>query len=330
MDTPETLVTELRNRVKKNYTKLKTWADKNRLTAFRIYDKDLPNFPFTIDKYGKYFVVNQYLKYLDEDFKTELVIKVICDFFEVSEEQVFVKERRRIKDRTDQYVRVAASEKREVVEENGLRFMVNLSDYTDTGLFLDHRLSRAWVREKSKGKRVLNLFCYTGAVTCNAAAGGAREVCSVDLSNTYLGWAEDNMRLNGFGKEEKLNEFIRMDCELALREMVAAGRKFDLIFLDPPSFSNSKKMDGHFDVQAHHISLLKLCLEVLEKTGILFFSNNFRDFKFDLEALNGLAEVTAYSAKTLPQDFRDKKIHNSWLVRHYVEKLEAPQLGAWD
>jgi len=303
------------NRLKKNHAHLRKWARRIGTEAYRVYDKDIPEFPFTVDLYGTKAVVSQFDEgFEDEAGLGEAVCSELAAYLGIPRDDVFLKIRRRIKAREDQYGRFDALGVVQMVEEQGLKFEVNLSDYLDTGLFLDHRASRAWVRSQSSGKRVLNLFCYTGSVSVYAAAGGAVEVCSVDLSNTYLDWARTNMRANGFNADAAAFEFLREDVATLLAAFARKGRTFDLVFCDPPSFSNSKRMDGHFDVQEHHVDLLRACGAVLHPAGTIFFSNNNRKFKIDADSLGADFSLEDVTSKTLPEDFRNKRIHNAWLL----------------
>jgi 23S rRNA (guanine2445-N2)-methyltransferase / 23S rRNA (guanine2069-N7)-methyltransferase len=198
------------------------------------------------------------------------------------------------------------------VQEGGLKFWVNFRDYLDTGLFLDHRLVRGMLREWAKGADFLNLFCYTGSATVYAAAGGARSTTSVDLSNTYLDWAHENLLLNGFGGPQ--HELYRADCLQWLEEQEAAGPRFDLIFVDPPTFSNSKRMEGVLDVQRDHVGMIRRSLKLLRPSGRLVFSTNYTRFKLDAEALADL-RVEDISTGTIPKDFeRHARIHRCFSV----------------
>jgi 23S rRNA (guanine2445-N2)-methyltransferase / 23S rRNA (guanine2069-N7)-methyltransferase len=199
------------------------------------------------------------------------------------------------------------------VSEGGLEFWVNFRDYLDTGLFLDHRITRRMLREWARGGDFLNLFCYTGSATVYAAAGGARSSVSVDLSNTYLEWAHDNLVLNGFGGRE--HTLQRADCLEWLANQEAGGAGFDLIFVDPPTFSNSKRMEGVLDVQRDHVGMIRRSLSLLRPTGRLVFSTNYTRFKLDTAALADL-EVDDISARTLPKDFeRNPHIHRCFVIR---------------
>ncbi len=196
------------------------------------------------------------------------------------------------------------------MEEGGLRFWVNFTDYLDTGLFLDHRLTRARLREAAARKRFLNLFAYTGSATVYAAAGRARETTTVDMSATYLDWAQRNLAVNGFSGAQ--HELIQADCIAWLKTAVAERRQFDLIFLDPPTFSNSKRMDDILDVQRDHRALIDRCMALLAPGGKLVFSTNAQKFKMDAE-IGGSYKVTDITRATLPKDFeRNPRIHQCY------------------
>jgi 23S rRNA (guanine2445-N2)-methyltransferase / 23S rRNA (guanine2069-N7)-methyltransferase len=214
---------------------------------------------------------------------------------------------------TAQYHQQDKSGQRYPVQEGGLKFWVNFRDYLDTGLFLDHRLVRAMLRDASKGADFLNLFCYTGSATVYAAAGGARSTTSVDLSNTYLDWARDNLALNEFAAEG--NALIRADCLAWLESQATLGARFDLIFVDPPTFSNSKRMAGVLDVQRDHVGMIQRAMKLLRPGGRLVFSTNYTRFKLDLGALAGF-HVEDISAATIPKDFeRHARIHRCFVLR---------------
>jgi 23S rRNA (guanine2445-N2)-methyltransferase / 23S rRNA (guanine2069-N7)-methyltransferase len=213
----------------------------------------------------------------------------------------------------EQYAKRENLGERFSVEEAGLKFWVNFRDYLDTGLFLDHRLVRAMLREWAGGADFLNLFCYTGSATVYAAAGGARSTVSVDLSNTYLDWARDNLLLNGFTSEG--HELHRADCLSWLEQQEAAGPRFDLIFLDPPTFSNSKRMEGVLDVQRDHVGMIRRTMKLLRPTGRLVFSTNFTRFKLDAAALADLS-VEDITAESIPKDFaRHTRIHRCFALK---------------
>jgi 23S rRNA (cytosine1962-C5)-methyltransferase len=297
------------NRLRKMFRHHGKWARRKGIPCFRVYDADIPEFPLVVDYYDGYLHVAEYKRDHSLSEQEYRIWRSGCrdamkEVFEIPAEKIFFKERKPQKG-TEQYER--AEEKRHeeiVVEENGLHFIVNLSDYLDTGLFLDHRITRQWVREQAKDKRFLNLFAYTGSFTVYAAAGGARSSLTIDLSNTYLDWARRNLERNGL--QGPAHTFLQADVLEWLRS--PAQEQYDLIVLDPPTFSNSKRMRDILDVQRDHPFLLQRCYDRLAPGGILYFSTNFRRFKFEPPDLPG-SRVQDVSAATIPQDFRNKKIH---------------------
>ncbi len=231
---------------------------------------------------------------------------------EVDANNVVLKVRERQKGRA-QYQKLAQQSETLQVNEYGVTLQVNLYDYLDTGLFLDHKLTRKMLGEMSSGKDFLNLFAYTGSATVHAAKGGARSTTTVDMSNTYLDWAKENMKLNGLVGRQ--HQYIQADC---LQWLEKASGEYDLIFIDPPTFSNSKRMEQSFDVQRDHIQLMRNLKRLLRPNGVIVFSNNKRHFKMDEDSLKEIGlSARNISAKTLPMDFaRNKQIHNCWLVEH--------------
>jgi 23S rRNA (cytosine1962-C5)-methyltransferase len=226
---------------------------------------------------------------------------IMTDVTGVPAANIFIKLRKRKENRLDQYQKLDAAKKEIEVQEAGLTFLVNLTDYLDTGLFLDHRITRGMVRDWSKGKTVLNLFCYTGSFSVYAQAGGAAEVVSVDLSNTYLQWAERNMKANFTDTSNA--QFLQADVLQYLAQV--REESFDLIILDPPTFSNSKRMHDFFDVQQHHVALINDCLRILSATGILIFSTNYTRFALDEKNIKA-SEVKDITKATTPFDFAGK------------------------
>ena len=305
------------NRLKKNLKHLTKWARKNNITCYRLYDADLPDYAVAIDLYGDHVHVQEYAppKSIDPDKAVQRlndVMQVIPQVLGVPASQVALKLRQKQRG-TQQYEAHGTQKKRFKVTESGLSFWVNLTDYLDTGLFLDHRITRQMIAEQAVGKAFLNLFAYTGTATVYAAAGNAESTTTVDMSNTYLQWAEDNMALNGFTAEK--HRYVRANCLEWLQEAQQAPEKYGLIFLDPPTFSNSSRMDGVFDIQRDHVSLINMTANLLTKEGILIFSTNRRDFKMDDKALSGLT-IKDISRATLPKDFeRNTKIHYCWLIQ---------------
>lgn len=303
---PEDKFLMFRNRLTKVYRHVGKLAARQQISCFRIYDHDLPEAPFLIEKWANKLYVSEYQRRFemsDSEHEAWLLAckKIMSDVTEVKPENIFVKLRKRKEHRQDQYQKLGAGNGEFQVGENGLNFIINLTDYLDTGLFLDHRTTRALVRDWSAGKRVLNLFCYTGSFSVYAAAGNAAEVVSVDLSNTYLNWAERNMRLN-FGDDKKA-VFIQADVLPYLSSL--PSERFDLIILDPPTFSNSKRMEAFFDVQQHHVSLINNCLRLLTTGGILIFSTNYTRFQLDAGLIHA-AEIKDITSATTPFDFAGK------------------------
>ncbi|TMO65701.1 bifunctional 23S rRNA (guanine(2069)-N(7))-methyltransferase RlmK/23S rRNA (guanine(2445)-N(2))-methyltransferase RlmL [Pseudoalteromonas aurantia] len=305
------------NRVKKNKQALKSWLKKEQVSAYRVYDADIPEYNVAVDVYNDCAVIFEYAapKEIEDDVaqkRLQDVITLTAQQLNIEPENIAVKVRKRQKGEA-QYTSMDKQNRFEIVEEFGAKFKVNLFDYLDTGLFLDHRLARRFIQENANGKRVLNLFAYTGSVSVHAALGGAKAVTTVDMSKTYLKWAEENFALN-----ELKNTRFRFEQADCLKWLEHAQGQYDLIFLDPPTFSNSKRMKEAFDVQRDHIQLLTWIKNILSPNGTLVFSNNKRGFKMDEVALIGLGlRAENISEKTLSPDFkRNKQIHNSWLITH--------------
>ena len=311
----------LANRLRKNLKEFSRWAEREGISCYRLYDADMPEYNLAIDLYhgDKLWVhVQEYAapKTIEEEkskARLKEALAVIPGVLDVPYEQLFLKVRQRQKG-TSQYEKQADSKEFYEVEESGLKFLVSFSDYLDTGLFLDHRITRQKLRTLASGKDFLNLFAYTGTGSVYAAAGGAKSTTTVDMSNTYLDWAKRNMALNDFKGRD--HHFVQADCLQWLAEQAGSpwGRKYDLIFLDPPTFSTSKRMQQTFDVQRDHVELLRHAIKLLQPGGVLIFSNNFRRFQLDEEAFQeGL--IKEISASTLPRDFaRNPRIHNCWMV----------------
>jgi 23S rRNA (guanine2445-N2)-methyltransferase / 23S rRNA (guanine2069-N7)-methyltransferase len=309
------------NRLQKNLKKLSKWARQNRITCYRVYDADLPEYAAAVDIYQgdeTWVNIQEYEppKSIDQhkaDQRLAGLLAEIPQVLGVKREQVFLKIRRKQRS-TDQYEKHGDQGRFHVVEEGGCKLLVNFEDYLDTGLFLDHRPIRLMIQQQTKDKRFLNLFAYTGSATVHAAMGGAKSTTTVDMSNTYIGWAKNNMALN---KTTGEHEFIQADCLewLAQAAKQPDSRQYDLIFLDPPTFSNSKRMDDVFDIQNDHVQLINNAVALLAPGGVLYFSTNFRRFKIDLAALSGLT-VKDISAATIPEDFaRNPRIHYCWSIQ---------------
>jgi 23S rRNA (guanine2445-N2)-methyltransferase / 23S rRNA (guanine2069-N7)-methyltransferase len=308
------------NRLRKNLKVFDAWAERERIECFRVYDADMPEYAFAIDLYGRegrHVYVQEYAapKTVNEESARERrreVLAVLPEVLSVPVQHVHSRVRKPQKG-SGQYEKRESVAERHVVRENGLKFWVNFRDYLDTGLFLDHRIVRQKLREWAKDTDFLNLFCYTASATVYAAAGGARSTTSVDLSNTYLDWAHENLLLNNFGGTT--HELFREDCLHWLESQSVWGPRFDMIFVDPPTFSNSKRMDGVLDVQRDHAGMIRRSMKLLRPGGRLVFSTNFTRFKFDFETLAEFA-ITDISAETIPKDFeRNAKIHHCYVVQ---------------
>jgi len=312
------------NRLRKNLKSIGKWARREGIDCYRIYDADLPEYALAIDLYHgekRWVHVQEYQapKTVDPDKalqRLQEALAVLPEVFEVPPEQIFFKVRRRQKG-SAQYEKLADSKHFHEVREGNCRLLVNFSDYLDTGLFLDHRITREMLEQQARDKRFLNLFAYTGAATVHAAVGGARQSTTVDMSKTYLEWARRNLALNAL--TGKAHEFIQADCTEWLAKEAnrpQARREYDLIFLDPPTFSTSKRMNASFDVQRDHVALIRNAMALLAPGGQLVFSNNYRRFKLDHEALSD-CRIEDISRQTLPRDFaRNPHIHHCWRIEH--------------
>ncbi len=303
---------EFANRLKKNLKKLKPWLKQQNTQCYRLYDADLPDYNVAIDRYDDWLVVQEYAppKDISEDKARRRLQEVLLHLPAVTgipASQISLKVRTRQKG-TSQYEKLDQQGVTKTVQENNARFEVNLTDYLDTGLFLDHRDTRQRVQQLAKDKDVLNLFAYTGSVSVFAALGGARSVCTVDMSKTYLDWAKRNFSLNQLTGPYA---FVQADCT---NWLTSHSGQYDLIFIDPPSFSNSKRMQSTWDVQRDHVALITQAVGCLKPGGTIIFSNNKRGFKLDTAAIEAL-DLTAQdiTKQTIPQDFaRHSSIHKCW------------------
>lgn len=301
----------LKNRMLKKAKTLRKWAKSEQTDAFRLIHRDIPEYPFYIDLYGPCAVVSVLAEDgIDSPEKIERQLSEInTGLLElgINQRDIFIKQRKR-QSGDSQYQRLDRSTRLMEVREGEALLQVNLSDFLDTGLFLDHRPMRKQLFKESRGKTLLNLFCYTSSVTVQAALGGAKASLSVDMSNTYIDWSARNFALNGIN--ENKHRLLRSD---ALDYLVNDRERFDIIFLDPPSFSNSKKMQDAFDIQNDHIGLISAALKKLNPGGTLYFSTNKRKFKFD----EGFAaEISAVETTHLsvPKDFSGILPHKSWKI----------------
>lgn len=306
------------NRLQKNHKHLSRWAKRNNIECYRVYDADLPEFSAAIDIYNDQVLVQEYQAPSSIDIRKarlrfNFILQAVEQVLGVSKQQIVVKTRQQQKG-LSQYEKQADEGHEKIVHESGLIFIVNLQDYLDTGLFLDHRDTRQKIREWAKDKHFLNLFAYTGSVSVYAAAGGAASTTTIDMSNTYLRWAQKNFKINQIVIDNK-HQFIKADCvKWLVQQSKNPDQRYDLIFLDPPTFSNSKSMDDVFDVQKDHVFLIQAAMKLLNENGQLLFSNNFRKFKLYSDKLTGL-KIENITQLTMPEDFRrNSKIHQCWLI----------------
>ncbi|MBN1687368.1 MAG: bifunctional 23S rRNA (guanine(2069)-N(7))-methyltransferase RlmK/23S rRNA (guanine(2445)-N(2))-methyltransferase RlmL [Spirochaetales bacterium] len=298
------------NRLEKNYRRLSKWAEKEKVSCYRVYDADMPEFSAAIDLYESTWVhVQEYAPPPTVDPKRararlQVILEVIPQVLGVRRENVHVKTRER-QESGGQYEHIGNAGVFNEIHEGGLSFLANFTDYLDTGIFLDHRITRDLIRKLAGGRTFLNLFSYTGSATVYAVDGGAKSSVSVDNSNTYTSWAEDNLRLNGMFHETLIRDEAR---EYLVREK----ERFDLIFIDPPTFSRSKRFRDTFQIQRDHVELINLALKRLTPSGIIFFSTNYRKFKLDYDSLRNL-QIEDLTEQTIPEDFRrNRKIHQLW------------------
>lgn len=340
------------NRIKKRYKHLRKYAKRCGICAYRLYDKDIPEVPVAVDIYIEestadiFAVLTEYERPQHEmrtqhntqislqkprtTASTQELTDALCAVLEIPPEHVYGKCRKRQRGES-QYEKITDSGKRIIVREGMCRFFINLSDYLDTGLFLDHRPTRFAVSEEAAGKTVLNLFCYTASFSIHALAGGARHVCSVDLSKNYLQWALENIRLNGMDDAARYR-FVHSDVRTFLDQAAQRKEQWDIIICDPPTFSNSKRTPQFFDINRHWLDLIRSCCDVLAPNGTLYFSTNSRTLKFDRAALsdqraqpaetdadhfmyhNEAFTVRNITEQSIPEDFRNKKIHRLWKI----------------
>jgi 23S rRNA (guanine2445-N2)-methyltransferase / 23S rRNA (guanine2069-N7)-methyltransferase len=306
------------NRVKKNLKRFSSWRKHKGVTCFRAYDKDIPEYAVAIDVYENYIHVQEYrspetIPYETAQKRLNDILSVIPSIFNLPEENIFLKQRKKQR-QLNQYEKHTEEAKTVQVNEAGLKFEIDLTSYIDTGLFLDHRMTRSMIEGMSAGKRFLNLFSYTGTASVYAARGGAISTTSVDKSNTYTRWAKKNMALNGFDSGK--HRFVSEDCFTWMKKEKSG---YDLIFLDPPTFSNTKKADLDLDIQKDHVELIMAAINLLADNGTLIFSNNFKKFKMAFDSLTGLS-IEDITSSTIPLDFeRNPRIHNCWLIRRKKE-----------
>jgi len=306
-------VSAFTNRVRKNARHLSKWARRACVDCYRVYDRDIPEFAFALDVYGRFAHLQEYSRRSDREDEQRAVWRAAVHeaaarALDLKVSHVVLKRRER-RGAGEQHEKTGKQGRDLVVSEQGHRFIVNLEAHLDSGLFLDHRITRARVGEESRGRRFLNLFCYTASFTVYAAAGGASSSLSVDLSNTYLDWARRNFELNAV--DGARHALIRADVVHWLGQAYAGGERFDLIVLDPPAISRSKAMAHDLDVQRDHSRLIAGCARLLNPGGIVYFSTNLQTFKPAADAFGGLA-AEEISERTVPDDFRNRRIHRCW------------------
>jgi 23S rRNA (guanine2445-N2)-methyltransferase / 23S rRNA (guanine2069-N7)-methyltransferase len=310
------------NRLRKNLKVARAWARKESVACYRIYDADMPEYAFAIDSYSdggaeRWAVVQEYAAPSTIDISAARMrrreaLVFLPEVLDLPRDRIHLRERRQQKGAT-QYEKVSAEREFHVVGENGYQFYVNFQDYLDTGLFLDHRLTRRFVGELARGMRFLNLFAYTGTATVYAVVGGASASTTVDMSRTYTDWAKRNLALNGF--VEPQHGFVQADVLTWLRDQAASNRRYDLMFIDPPTHSRSKRLEDDFDVQRDHANLLSLAAKLLSPGGTIIFSNNYTRFKLDPQIAE-MFEVDDWSERTLPWDFRrSPRIHRCYRLK---------------
>lgn len=303
------------NRLQKVWKHISKLARRQEIMCFRFYDHDLPEFPFAIEWLDGVVHAAEYKRrHGMEDDEHALWLEeckqTLASVVEVDPAQIYMKVRQRKAGRQGQYEKFDEEKVEKIVTEGGLKFILNLTDYLDTGLFLDHRITRGMVRSEAAGKNVLNLFCYTGSFSVYAADGGAATVTSVDLSKTYINWAKRNMQYNKLYKDTQ-HDFIHGDVLEWLDYM--PPNAYDLIVCDPPTFSNSKRMEGEFDVQRDHVPLIKKLLKGCTDDGRIYFSNNYKDFVLDRDAIPALT-VKDITGATTPFDFQGKLHRKCYVI----------------
>lgn len=304
------------NRLTKVFKHISKIAGKQGITCYRVYDHDIPEFPFAIEVYEDKIYMAEYrrrhgMEEEEHEQWLEDCIRIVASILGRGEDQVYVRQRQRKQGRLGQYQRMGEENEFFTVKESGLLFKVNLTDYLDSGLFLDHRITRTMVREESANKRVLNLFCYTGSFSVYAAAGGASSVTSVDLSKTYLKWAEENFALNNLSDPSRYH-FEHADVKQYLDTLKPSS--FDLIIMDPPTFSNSKRMKDFLDIQRDHVELINKCMVTLSPGGILYFSTNYRKFILDSASVKA-SSIRDITRATTPFDFQGKLFRYAFRIQ---------------
>lgn len=298
--------------LKQNHLAMRRYFTPLETDSYRVYDKNISSLPLTVDFYGSYVYILDFREGAEINTPgSDELIDIASRMLYVKRDQIFYKNRK-TRNGISQHIKLDNSGNLIEVKENGLNFLVNLHDYIDTGLFLDHRKTREMVRDSASEKRVLNLFAYTGSFSVYAAQGGAASIDTVDLSGNYNNWASKNFQANGFSGKKYI--FHTSDTADYLKTARKTGKKYDIMIVDPPTFSNSRKMDGTFDIQRDYISLLKACLDILDKDGYIIFSTNFTKFNFDPSRFKTI-QLKNITNMTIDEDFSQKnKPHRCWLI----------------
>ena len=309
-------IADFRRRLAKRFKHLAKWARRQGIEAYRVYDRDIPEVPLVVDWYAGWLHAAEYDRphertEIEHEVWLDRLVEAAAAELGVPPDRTFLKARRRQRG-GGQYEKVSERQALVTVREAGLAFECNLSDYVDTGLFLDHRITRGLVRDEAAGKRFLNLFCYTGAFSVYAAAGGAAATTSLDLSNTYLDWTRTNLARNGF-KDAGRHRTVRDEARAFLEHRARRGEElFDLVVCDPPTYSRSAKSTAPWDVEQDHAELLELVARNLAPGGIAYFSTNFRRFHLAEERLAAAYTIREITRRTIPEDFRNERIHRAW------------------
>ena len=315
------------NRLAKNIKHLSKWVRKDNISCYRVYDADIPQYAIAVDIFENWVHVQEYEPPRTVDAVQAFVrlndaVDAISAILKTDKSRIILKTRKK-QSGAEQYTRQDETFDTLIANEYGLKFRVNLKDYLDTGLFLDHRLTRKLISRIAKNRSFLNLFAYTGTATVYAAAGGASSSTTVDMSNTYLAWAQDNLELNNFSGKQ--HEFIREDCIKWLSDAKNEGRRYQLIFLDPPTFSNSKRMDRTLDIKRDHVELINQTMELLDDDGVLIFSCNAHGFKLDQKHLKEYS-IRDITRMTTSEDFRRKPAHVCWCLARDADTLKNCKL----
>ena len=310
------------NRLKKNLKKTMGWAKRENVSCFRVYDRDMPEYNVCIDLYEKWVHIQEFAapRSVGEERSAErfqTVLYVVRKVLAIGRDRIFIKQRKRQRGKSQYNKKGSDRKKMYVVREGDARFLVNFSDYLDTGLFLDHRKTRLRIGKSARGLRFLNLFGYTASATVHAALGGASLTTTVDLSATYTRWAAENMALNGIYPER--HRLVRADC---MEWLKTESQEYDLMFIDPPTFSNTKKKTRVFDIQKQHPELIERAARCLSKKGLIIFSTNYRSFRMD-DHVKQKFECVDITEKTIPEDFRGgPRAHRCWEIRRKKELLD--------